>query len=76
LRQFAGGREVASKQTSIGPVLVDAKFDGEKNHSYIRKQLGAQSVITAKREKKSWRSRGVRAEIRRASRDNSIAADP
>jgi len=56
----------ASQQTRIGLVLADAEFDSERNHTYIRKQLGAHSVIPAKRGKKTWRVRGVRAEMRRA----------
>ena len=56
----------ASKQTRIGLVLADAEFDSERNHSYIRQQLGAQSVIPAKRGKKTWRIQGVHAEMRRA----------
>ncbi len=56
----------ASEQTPIGLVLADAEFDSERNHTYIRKRLGAQSVIPAKRGKKTWRVRGVRAEMRRA----------
>ena len=58
--------ETASQQTRIGLVLADAEFDSERNHTYIRKQLGAHSVIPAKRGKKTWRVRGVRAEMRRA----------
>ena len=58
--------EAASKQTRIGLVLADAEFDSERNHTYIRRQLGAQSVIPAKRGKKTWRIHGVRAEMRRA----------
>ena len=58
--------EAASQQTRIGVVLADAEFDSERNHTYIRQQLGAQSVIPAKRGKKTWRVRGVRAEMRRA----------
>jgi hypothetical protein len=58
--------EVASQETSIGLVLADAEFDSERNHTYIRQQLGAQSVIPAKRGKKTWRVRGVRAEMRQA----------
>jgi len=58
--------ETASQQTRIGWVLADAEFDSERNHTYIRKKLGAQSVIPAKRGKKTWRVRGVRAEMRRA----------
>jgi len=56
----------ASEQTRIGLVLADAEFDSERNHSYIRQQLRARSVIPAKRGKKTWRIRGVRAEMRRA----------
>ena len=58
--------ETASQDTRIGLVLADAEFDSERNHTYIRRQLGAQSVIPAKRGKKTWRVRGVRAEMRRA----------
>src|ERR1700722_5376195 len=58
--------EAASEQTRIGLVLADAEFDSERNHTYIRKQLGAQSVIPAKRGKKTWRIHGVRAQMRRA----------
>ena len=58
--------EAASQQTRIGLLLADAEFDSERNHTYIRKRLGAQSVIPAKRGKKTWRVHGVRAEMRRA----------
>jgi hypothetical protein len=58
--------EAASEQTRIGLVLADAEFDSERNHTYIRQHLGAQSVIPAKRGKKTWRLHGVRAEMRRA----------
>src|SRR3974377_2224516 len=56
----------ASRETRIGLVLADAEFDSERNHTYIRQQLGAQSVIPAKRGKKTWRIHGVRAEMRGA----------
>ena len=58
--------EDASQQMRIGVVLADAEFDSERNHTYIRQRLGAQSVIPAQRGKKTWRVRGVRAEMRRA----------
>ena len=58
--------EAASEQTHIGLVLADAEFDSERNHTYTRQQLGTQSVIPAKRGKKTWRIHGVRAEMRRA----------
>jgi len=57
--------DAARKETRIGLVLADAEFDSERNHTYIRQQLGAQSVIPAKRGKKTWRIHGVRAEMRR-----------
>ena len=56
----------ASQHARIGLVLADAEFDSERNHTYIRQQLGAQSVIPAKRGKKTWRIQGIRAEMRRA----------
>ena len=58
--------EMASEQTRIGLVLADAEFDSERNHTYIRQRLRAQRGIPAKRGKKTWRVRGVRAEMRRA----------
>jgi hypothetical protein len=58
--------EMACRQTRIGLVLADAEFDSERNHTYIRQRLRARSVIPAKRGKKTWRVRGVRAEMRRA----------
>jgi DDE family transposase len=58
--------EAASRETPIGLVLADAEFDSERNHTYIRQKLGAQTVIPAKRGKKTWRIHGVRAEMRRA----------
>jgi hypothetical protein len=42
--------QTAPEQTCIALVLGDAEFDSEKNHIYIRYKLGAQSVISAKRE--------------------------
>ena len=58
--------QAAAQDTRIGWVLADAEFDSERNHTYIRRELGAQSVIPAKRGKKTWRVHGVRAEMRRA----------
>ena len=58
--------EAASQRRRIGVVLADAEFDSERNHTFIRQRLGAQSVIPAKRGKKTWRVRGVRAAMRRA----------
>jgi hypothetical protein len=47
-------------------VLADAEFDSARNHTYIRQQFRARSIIPAKRGKKSWRIHGVRAEMRHA----------
>lgn len=55
----------ASEQTPIGLALAGAEFDSERNHTYIRRQLRAQSVIPAKCGKKTWRIHGVRTEMRR-----------
>jgi hypothetical protein len=48
----------------IGCVLADAEFDSERNHKFCREQLKANSIIPAKRGKKSWKIHGVRAEMR------------
>ena len=58
--------EKATEQTRIGLVLADAEFDSERNHTYIRQRLGVQSVIPAKRGKRTWRLRGVGAAMRQA----------
>ncbi len=58
--------DAACQRERIGLVLADGEFDSERNHTYIRGQLGAQSVIPARRGKKTWRIHGVRAEMRRA----------
>ena len=58
--------------------MVDAEFDSERNHTYIRQRLRAQSVIPAQRGKKTWRVRGVR--VRQLTdgrfRDSSTGAAP
>jgi hypothetical protein len=54
----------AHAQTPIGCVLADAEFDSERNHTFVRHQLHALSVIPAKRGKKTWRIHGVRAQMR------------
>jgi len=45
-------------------VLADAEFDSERNHVFIHEQMRADSVIPAKRGKRTWRIHGVRAEMR------------
>ena len=58
--------EAANRVLPIGLVLADAEFDSERNHTYVRQQLRARSIIPAKRGKKTWRIHGVRAEMRQA----------
>src|SRR5438093_4538819 len=48
----------------IGTVVADAEFDSERNHRHIREQIGAQSIIPAKRGKPGWKLHGVRAQMR------------
>lgn len=43
--------EAASKQTGIGPVLVDSEFDSKSNHTFILQRLGTQSMISAERKR-------------------------
>ncbi len=47
-------------------VLADAEFDSERNHRYVRQQLGAMSVVLTKRGKTGWRLRGYQAQTRTA----------
>jgi len=47
----------------VGCVLADAEFDSERNHAFCRQQLGASSVIPAKRFT-SRRATGVRGQMR------------
>lgn len=54
----------AHRHTPVGCVLADAEFDSERNHRFCREQLNADSVIPAKRGKKSWNIHGVRAQMR------------
>ena len=58
--------EVAAAGHAIGTVVADAEFDSERNHQHIRGQLGAKSIIPAKRGKASWKLHGVRAQMRAA----------
>jgi len=53
----------AHQTTPIGCVLADAEFDSERNHTFCREQLQAQSIIPAKR-RSSCRAFGVRLQMR------------
>lgn len=56
--------DMARQMGTISLVLADAEFDSERNHRHIRDQLGADSIIPAKRGKPTWRLRGIRAQMR------------
>jgi DDE family transposase len=56
--------DAAHTVSAIGLVLADAEFDSELNHTHIRQQLGACSIIPAKRGKKTWCIHRVRAKMR------------
>jgi DDE family transposase/transposase-like protein DUF772 len=55
----------ARRLVRIKLVVADAEFDSERNHRYIRKTVKAFSIIPAKRGKRSWKIKGVRAEMRK-----------
>jgi len=55
--------DAAGRVTPIELVLADAEFDTEQNHRHIREQLGAHSVIPAKRGRSS--RVGIRGRMRR-----------
>ena len=54
----------ADKVLPIGTVLADAEFDSERNHRFCRQELGAVSIIPAKRGKRTWNINGTRREMR------------
>ena len=59
--------EVVDEAARHGPlarVLADAEFDSERNHRHVRLQHGAQSVIPAKRGKRTWKIQGWRKQMR------------
>jgi Transposase DDE domain/Transposase domain (DUF772) len=53
----------AHQHTPVGCVLADAEFDSERNHTFCRQQLHADSIIPAKRFT-SRRATGVRGQMR------------
>lgn len=53
----------AHQQTPVGCVLADAEFDSERNHTFCRQQLKAESIIPAKR-RSSCSASGVRLQMR------------
>lgn len=45
-------------------VLADGEFDSERNHRHIREVHHMQSIIPAKRGKKTWQLKGIRAQMK------------
>jgi hypothetical protein len=56
--------DLAQQTGEIGLVVADAQFDSERNHRHIRDQLGADSLIPAKRGQSTWQLHGIRAQMR------------
>ena len=54
----------ARRLAPIRRVLADGEFDSERNHAFIRQVMGADSIIPAKRGKKTWHLHGVQAQMR------------
>jgi hypothetical protein len=53
----------AQQHTPVGCVLADAEFDSERNHTFCRDQLKANSIIPAKCFT-SRRATGIRGQMR------------
>ena len=53
----------AARHGNVGQVLADAEFDSERNHTFVREEMNAESIIPAKR-RSSCPASGVRALMR------------
>ena len=58
--------DAAEQVTPIRPVVADAEFDSERNHQHIRRVIGADSIIPAKRGGAGRYVRRIRARMRAA----------
>lgn len=56
--------EQARHLVSIRRVLADGEFDSELNPTFTRQIVDADSIIPAKRGKRTWRLHGMRAQMR------------
>ncbi len=56
--------DIAHKVMPASLVLADAEFDSERNHKHIREVHHMQSIIPAKRGKKTWHLKGIRAQMK------------
>jgi hypothetical protein len=56
--------DIAHRVLPASLVLADAEFDRERNHKHIREVHPLQSIIPAKRGKKTWHWKGIRAQLK------------
>ncbi len=56
--------DIAHAFVPASRVLADAEFDSERNHQHIRQVHHLDSVIPAKRGKRTWHLQGIRAKMR------------
>jgi DDE family transposase/transposase-like protein DUF772 len=56
--------DIAHQVMPASLVLADAEFDSERNHKHIREVHHMWSIIPAKRGKKTWHLKGIRAQMK------------
>lgn len=56
--------DIAHQVMPASYVLADAEFDSERNHKHIREIHRMKSIIPAKRGKKTWKLKGIRAQMK------------
>ena len=56
--------DMAHKVMPASLVLADGEFDSERNHKHIREVHHMKSIIPAKRGKKTWHLKGIRAQMK------------
>lgn len=56
--------DIAYQVMPASLVLADGEFDSERNHKHIREIHHMQSIIPAKRGKKTWHLKGIRAQMK------------
>lgn len=56
--------DIAHQVMPASLVLADGEFDSERNHKHIREIHHMQSIIPAKRGKKTWHLKGIRAQMK------------
>ena len=56
--------DIAHQVMPTSLILADAEFDSERNRKHIREVHHMQSLIPAKRGKKTWKLKGIRARMK------------